>query len=168
MQIFNKKKPAANLNNSPNEEFCSSVKKNFFLQNTNILMHAYHLILIKPFPILQTLQSPAAQEILSVNTKALHLRFVAIANFFNEMTKNGKKNPIKLYSSCLGVGWGRAVRAYRGKLLVTVQVDGAHKRPQSWVFKNGLTRNPYLGEWQHTVKKEKKKKSLFLCTGSEM
>lgn len=61
MQIFNnnnKKKPAANLNNSPNEEFCSSVKKKiFFLQNTNILMHAYHLILIKPFPILQTLVS---------------------------------------------------------------------------------------------------------------
>lgn len=61
-------KSAANLNNSPNEEFCSSVKK-IFLQNTNILMHVYHLILIKYFPILQTLQYTATQKILSVNTK---------------------------------------------------------------------------------------------------
>lgn len=63
-------KSAANLNNSQNEEFCSSVKKkNFFLQNTNILMHVYHLILIKSFPILQTLPYTATQKILSVNKK---------------------------------------------------------------------------------------------------
>lgn len=43
-------------------------------------------------------------------------------------------------------------------MLATVEVDGAHKRPQLWVFKNGLTGNLYLGEWQHTVKK---KKSLY-------
>lgn len=80
-----------------------------------------------------------------------------------------KKNPTKLYSSCLGVGWGRAVSAYRGKLLATVQVDGAHKRPRSWVFKNGLDQKPVSRRMAaHCKKKEKKKKSLFLCTGSEM
>lgn len=46
-----------------------------------------------------------------------------------------------------------------GKMLATVEVDGAYKRPQSWVFKkNGLTGNPYLAGSKCTVKKKKKKK----------
>lgn len=49
-------KSAANLNDSQNEEFCSSVK--IFLQSTNILMHVFHLILTKSFPVLQTQYIP--------------------------------------------------------------------------------------------------------------
>lgn len=60
-------KSAANLNDSQNEEFCSSVK--IFLQSTNILMHVFHLILIKSFPVLQTLYCDMKNKILSVNTK---------------------------------------------------------------------------------------------------
>lgn len=60
-------KSAANLNDSQNEEFCSSVK--IFLQSTNILMHVFHLILIKSFPVLQTLYCNMKNKILSVNTK---------------------------------------------------------------------------------------------------
>lgn len=51
------------------------------------------------------------------------------------MTKNGKKKNYTVV--CLGVGEG-AVSAYRGEMLATVEVDGAHKRPQSWVFKKKM------------------------------
>lgn len=132
-------------------------KKIFFLQNTNILMHAYHLILIKPFPILQTLVSCNTGDFICKHKSPSSNTCCYCQLFQWNDQKWKKKKPTKLYSSCLGVGWGRAVSAYRGKLLATVQVDGAHKRPRSWVFKNGLTRNPYLGEWQHTVKKKRKK-----------
>lgn len=60
-------KSAANLKDSQNGEFFSSVKT--FLQNTNILMHVFHLILIKSFPVLQTLYCNMKNRILSVNTK---------------------------------------------------------------------------------------------------
>lgn len=60
-------KSAAKLNDSQNEEFCSSVK--IFLQSTNILMHVFHLILTKSFPVLQTLYCNMTNKILSVNTK---------------------------------------------------------------------------------------------------
>lgn len=67
--------------------------KKIFLQNTNILMHVYHLILIKSFPILQTLPYTATQKILSVNKKPF-IRYLLLLPIFqlNDLKIEEKKN----------------------------------------------------------------------------
>lgn len=94
-------------------------------------MHAYHLILIKPFPILQTLVSCNTGDFICKH-KALHLIFVAIANFFNEMTKNGKKIPQNYTVAAWGWDGIRLLVLTGGKCLPLYR----------WMV---LTRGPVMG-----------------------
>lgn len=79
------------------------------------------------------------------------------------MTKNGKKKIPQNYT-VVAWGWdgggllvltgGNCLPLYRWMVLT--------RGPGHGYLKMDLTRNPYLGEWQHTVKKRKEKKITVL------